>query len=355
MVRPRRIILAFSVLVTVVLLFLSTFWCILVDKEVPWVAKVSLLGYHFKSPPIPDLSPQVIDGIKKFVFFVGYPRSGHSIVGALIDAHPHVVIPHEYFLFSHFADLNKTSDDAWRDNLFNLLYKKSDVDVDKIRAEAWKGYKLGVDGLWQGRFDEHIEAIGDKSGGVTTEEYMLDKIGFIRNYHTLKRHVSVPVLVIHVLRNPFDMVSTNLAYNHSEIWRLRKIKEELGYLPKKSEEDGEVVERFDLPDLVDEQITFFLDHFDAVTEMIRDVFDEGSVLEIHNCDLVAYPKRTLLKIFRFLEVETTENYLEAFAQKVFKTVSRSRHAVTWHPEQRLRLEREMRKYRMLDRYNFTSD
>ena len=44
------------------------------------------------------LPSEVINGIKKFVFFVGYAcaRSGHSIVGSLMDAHPHVVIAHEF-------------------------------------------------------------------------------------------------------------------------------------------------------------------------------------------------------------------------------------------------------------------
>ena len=39
-----------------------------------------------------SLSQNVIDGVKKFVIFIGYPRSGHSIVGSFMDAHPHMVI-----------------------------------------------------------------------------------------------------------------------------------------------------------------------------------------------------------------------------------------------------------------------
>lgn len=39
-----------------------------------------------------SLSTQVINRVKKFMFFVGYQRSGHSIIGTLVDAHPHVVI-----------------------------------------------------------------------------------------------------------------------------------------------------------------------------------------------------------------------------------------------------------------------
>ena len=34
----------------------------------------------------------MFDDLKAFVMFVGYPRSGHSIVGALLDAHPHLTV-----------------------------------------------------------------------------------------------------------------------------------------------------------------------------------------------------------------------------------------------------------------------
>lgn len=38
----------------------------------------------------PDLSK-----IHTFVLFVGYPRSGHSLIGSIMDAHPNVIIAHE--------------------------------------------------------------------------------------------------------------------------------------------------------------------------------------------------------------------------------------------------------------------
>lgn len=60
------------------------------------------------------LSHEVVDGVKKFVFFVGYARSGHSIIGTLMDAHPHVVISNEFNLFSQFSELDKAPFFLWR-------------------------------------------------------------------------------------------------------------------------------------------------------------------------------------------------------------------------------------------------
>ena len=42
-----------------------------------------------------SLSQQDADGVEKFVFFVGYARSGSSIVGSMVDAHPNMIIANE--------------------------------------------------------------------------------------------------------------------------------------------------------------------------------------------------------------------------------------------------------------------
>ena len=118
-----------------------------------------------------DLPSEVINGIKKFVFFVGYERSGHSIVRSLMDAHPHVVIAHEFFLFKKFDKLEQVPNDySWRDNLFQSLYSVS--SRSRTRAGSAKGYTLKVKGLWEGTYDDHIEVIGDKSGGMTTRVHV---------------------------------------------------------------------------------------------------------------------------------------------------------------------------------------
>jgi hypothetical protein len=33
--------------------------------------------------------------------FIGYPRSGHSLIGSLIDAHPHAALGHELDLLKY--------------------------------------------------------------------------------------------------------------------------------------------------------------------------------------------------------------------------------------------------------------
>ena len=56
------------------------------------VANVTALGFQ-------PLSQSVVEGVEKFVLFVGYPRSGHSLIASVMDAHPDIVIAHEYLIF----------------------------------------------------------------------------------------------------------------------------------------------------------------------------------------------------------------------------------------------------------------
>ncbi len=36
--------------------------------------------------------PQELSDLHAFCMFIGYPKSGHSLVGSLLDAHPDMVI-----------------------------------------------------------------------------------------------------------------------------------------------------------------------------------------------------------------------------------------------------------------------
>ena len=295
----------------------------------------------------PPLSPAVIGGVKKFVYFVGYQRSGHSIVGSLLDAHPHVVIAHEYFISKHFTELNRTSNNTWKENLFNILYRKSVRDAKRLRQNRKKGYTLGVDGQWQGRYDRYIEVIGDKSGGRATEDYRINKRAFVKNFLRMKEAVAIPVRIIHVVRNPFDMISTQLIID-------TRGDEDLGIL-KARKQNGSLTP-LDIPD-GQKYITIesIFRKFDTALEMIDSFLGRENVLELHNDDLVKNPKSTISNIFTFLGVNTSEHYLDMCAGKVFKTVSQSRDLIMWSSQDIRTVENRISKYDMLDRYSFASD
>src|SRR5829696_1667506 len=97
--------------------------------------------------------------VERYAMFGGYPRSGHSVIGSLLNAHPDMVVAHELnalrYVQAGFSRLQ----------LFSLLL----VSDRKFEAHGrtWGRYEYRVPGQWQGRW-RRLRVIGDKKGGAST-------------------------------------------------------------------------------------------------------------------------------------------------------------------------------------------
>ena len=157
-----------------------------------------------------ELPQSVFDRVKTFIFFVGHPCSGHSIVGSLIDSHPHMVVSHEYTLFQKLStgDLAPT-----KPEIFNALWKRAraGAGINGTRSLNYhkKGYTLFVDGLYQGKYVDYIDVIGDKRGDCTIEMFINHPSDWLSVYSIL-RSLNVTLKVIHVIRNPYDNIASLL-------------------------------------------------------------------------------------------------------------------------------------------------
>ena len=106
---------------------------------------------------------------KSFLLFIGYARSGHSIVASLLDAHPHVVISHELHAVHRWTEFYSVDGTADRQDLFNEIMDNALSTTNKgYRSPNFtqKYYTLAVPGLYQGRYEKYIQVIGDKSEWV---------------------------------------------------------------------------------------------------------------------------------------------------------------------------------------------
>jgi len=145
--------------------------------------------------------------VETFCFFIGYGRSGHSLIGSLLNAHADITISHELdalrFVQRHFRRAQIYSLILSRDRAFGAMDR------------TWTGYDYRVPNQHQGDYSS-IKVIGDKRGGASSERLgqhpeVLDR---------LRRTVKVPIRVIHVVRNPFDIITTN--FNRTEMSFLRQ-------------------------------------------------------------------------------------------------------------------------------------
>ena len=340
---------------------------------------------------IPTLTKDVIDHIEKFVIFIGYPRSGHSIVGSLMDAHPHMVIANEFLLlrnWKYFSDREKESDESnpfykHKSYLFNILYKRSYWDTtDGLRNEqkAMKNYTLSMDSsLWQGRFDKYISVIGDKSGGVTAGTYLISNSTFSRYLDELRVTVNIPIKAIHVIRNPYDQISTCVLYkDHSRLSNslevalqdspekkpkhpesksitVSKYKAAMAALQAKGDNKTFIAAKHESEKRLDYCIGRLAERASAVARIIG-LTGASNVIEVHNADLVNDPMAAIGKLCSSLEVPCAPDYLQACANKVFKSVSRTRDMLIWSPKMKAKVEEDViRTYPFFNRYSFESD
>ncbi len=247
------------------------------------------------------------DAVHGYVMFVGQPRTGHSLVGALLDAHPNALVAHE-------LDALKYVEAGFdRRRLFALLQRAERQRVAAGHVSS-TGYGYLVPNQWQGRH-ERLDVIGDKKGGRSTIRLGTD----IALLDRLRRVVGVDLSAIQVVRNPYDVIATM----HRRA-------------PKRSLEDTAEL-FFELADTVDE---------------VRRRLPAARFLEVHHDDLVAEPTETLAALCRFLGLDATADYLADCASILYSSPNRSRESVTWTPELLARIAARSAQHPSLARYRF---
>src|SRR5438874_12177441 len=97
--------------------------------------------------------------VERFLLFVGYPRSGHSIVGAMLNAHPNAVIAHELHVWRQIL-AGRTREEVFA----RILARAYWFDLRGNRTN----YSYDIPHQWQGRFDR-LELVGDKCAGRVAE------------------------------------------------------------------------------------------------------------------------------------------------------------------------------------------
>jgi len=104
-----------------------------------------------------------------FVLFLASPRSGHSLIGSLLDAHPNAMIANEADIFGVYA---RDPSHQTRSTLFNRLINNS-LSCG-IAGRFQTGYDYTVPGAYTGQWRCRIDVIGDKKGGKLATEILQD-------------------------------------------------------------------------------------------------------------------------------------------------------------------------------------
>ncbi|HEY7282282.1 MAG TPA: sulfotransferase [Actinomycetota bacterium] len=242
--------------------------------------------------------------VETYCMFIGYPRSGHSLVGSLLDAHPDVIIAHELdalgFIGARFT----------RDQLYALILANSRSIAARGRRHL---YDYVVPGQSQGSSDT-LRVIGDKRGGASMVRLRRDPTLLDR----LNRVVGDPVRFVHVVRNPFDNVST-------------------------------IAKRWDAT--IEDSVRIYADLCGTVADLKARVPPER-VFDLRHEDLVRDARESLRTMCEFLRIVPSESYLDACAGIVWPSTHRSRDERDWDPGTRVEVERIIAAHEFLRGYTF---
>ena len=81
--------------------------------------KLRLVGLYVTSLLENRSNAEFFRDIETYCMFIGYPRTGHSLIGSLLDAHPRIVIAHE------LDAVNLFKRGFSRNQVFHLLLENS--------------------------------------------------------------------------------------------------------------------------------------------------------------------------------------------------------------------------------------
>ena len=256
----------------------------------------------------PGAQPGAYGELETFCLFIGYPKSGHSLVGALLDAHADVVIAKATNPLALVA-----VDGMPRDEAFAMLLESSRDEA--LRGRKQNKYRYGVEGQWQGQ-TRTLRVLGDKFSDRTTKRIAKspEALG------VFAREVGVPLRLIHVVRNPFARIAKQKIKDGTDEERRARATDYIGRLAGIN--DG-VIARGDYP-----------------------------VLTVRQESLIADPRAELSGMCQFLGVESSRDYLDACAAIVFPEPHQTRALLEWSDEQVAAVQQVIAAHSFFTGYGF---
>jgi Sulfotransferase family len=249
-----------------------------------------------------DFELRPITELQRFVLFIGYSRSGHSLVAALLDAHPNVVVSHELHAVKHLKTGSAFADVAHAVQLNSCYFNHF--------GRGYTGYDYRVPGQYQGRCTE-LKVLGDKKANGTCRALLKDP----ELVSWLERTIPVPVTFIHVIRNPWDNIASKARRTGMSL-------------------DGAA--------------DSYLRNAAAIHALRRRY--PQHVIDIYLDELSAAPIESLRRMVGRLGIDADEKYFADCAAIVFQSPRQTQREFDWPPALRVRIAQELRRIDHLSRF-----
>ncbi len=223
--------------------------------------------------------------LERYFLIVGHPRSGSTLLAALLDAHEQIGVAHE-------GEILRVAVDGGSRRSLLARTGHHCVEFRRLGFE-WEGYSYRI-GDDQGR-PAGCRVLGDKSAGRAAD-LLVDRPDAVE---VLESIIGLPVHVVVLERNPMDVVATMLRKGGAHL------------------HERDVIDRHRRRV---EAVTALRARRPLATQVI------------HHVELCADPARALTEVLGALRVPPSAEYLEAAVRAVDPTPSRTSLARDWDRE-----------------------
>lgn len=246
----------------------------------------------------------------KFVIFLGQPRSGHSVVGALLNASDKVLIAHNLDV------LQLLKDGADKDSIF-LGIEEQDQWFNS-RGRFLGGYSYVIPGA-PAVLNHPIRVIGAKKAGATSR-HLLNRPTLLKD---LAGRVGLPLVAIHHVRNPWDNISS---IYHAKI--------------------------LDVDRTLQEATEFYFHNIDgAVAGWLANKSHAHLIRTFHE-EMIANPRGFQVSLCEELGIPIEEAVLDACRRFVHPSPRLTRYSAPWTPDLILQVQERASKHSFLRHYSF---
>ena len=275
--------------------------------------------------------------IERCLLTIGYSRSGSSLIGQLLNAHPEMVIAHDEDLVRKLHNPRYIHHGGWGP-ITRVILESDRRFRQKGYYASSVGYSYAVNGQWQGSYTR-LRVIGDKAAKGTTRA-LYERPDLL---DSLRRRIRTPIRVLFLCRNPYDMAASQ------HLRRLRK--RHVAAIPAPRNYHPSDAER---PEIWQITIQEILKEASDQLSIVLPMFRKEEILPVFHEDFIASPKEKLREICSFCGVESTEEYLDACTAVVLPSLHRTRFKVRWSEEQKAEASSIIARYSWFDRYSFES-
>jgi hypothetical protein len=243
-----------------------------------------------------------LDQLNCYLLIIGNARSGSTLLGAVIDAHPQAVIANE----------SASSGVLWknltREQVLARVLRNAGRNAAADRPSQGYTYQIGR----PPEAKKELLVAGEKVWNPATL--------FLHGQHDLipspEERLGVPLVFLHCIRNPFDVIATMHTRSGAS---------------------------------VADRIRWYFMHCDAASA-IRDRLPASRFQDCHHEDLLADPRGEIERVCRFLRLPIDEAHIAAVQDKLFSQPRRTRANIDWKDEDVEAINAGIARFEFLSRH-----